>query len=95
MEKRKRAPGGGRKPGPLGKLGEVISLRLPSKLKTNLQRAAKESGRSLSGEAIWRMNASFAGHQPLKQVYWTIYKLDAWLAEVKRELGLPKSKGRK
>jgi hypothetical protein len=93
MEKRKRAPGGGRKPGEFGKLEEVMSLRLPAKLKANLKRAAKESGRTLSGELIWRANASFGGRQ-LTDLTVRIRYLDAWLAGVKRELGL-KSKGKR
>ena len=63
MEKRKRAPGGGRRAGPLGKLGEVISLRLPEKLKAKLKRAADQSGLSLSGEVIWRLDKSFGGSE--------------------------------
>ena len=94
MEKRKRAPGGGRKPGEFGKLEEVMSLRLPAKLKANLKRAAHFSGRTLSGELIWRANASFAGRQPLKQVYWAVRNLDEQLAFLKQELGL-KSKGKR
>jgi hypothetical protein len=108
-QKRKRAPGGGRKPGEFGKLGAVMGLRLPDKLKEELEQAAKESGRSLSGEMIWQLSAALAsrgrGRERVRDVYWKVYqmvhKLDftvetlgSSLAEVKRELGL-KSKGRK
>jgi hypothetical protein len=104
MEKRKRAPGGGRRPGEFGKLEAVMSLRLPAKLKAKLERAAKESGRSLSGEMIWQLTSAL-GRESVRDKYWkvyqTVHKLDSTvetlgssLAEVKRELGL-KSKGRK
>jgi hypothetical protein len=103
MEKRKRAPGGGRKPGEFGKLGAVMSLRLPEKLRAKLKRAADRNGRTLSGEAISRLNASFGGED---LIYWTVgsgrtlrelgsklEELSLMVAEAKRELGL-KSKGK-
>jgi hypothetical protein len=98
MEKRKRAPGGGRRPGEFGKLEAVMSLRLPEKLRAKLKRAADLSGRTLSGELIWRLNVSFAGPD---LIYRTVRKLDSKLEELafvlveaKQGLGL-KSKRRK
>jgi hypothetical protein len=101
MEKRKRAPGGGRRPGEFGKLEAVMSLRLPAKLRAKLQRAANQSGRTLSGELIWRLNASLGGPERPDFMYQLVRKLDGMsyeigsvLVEAKRELGL-KSKSSK
>jgi hypothetical protein len=101
MEKRKRAPGGGRRPGEFGKLEAVMSLRLPAKLREKLKRAADHSGRTLSAELIWRLNASFGGRERPDMIYHFVRKadsmskeMDTWLLEVKRNLGL-KLKGKK
>jgi plasmid stability protein len=58
-EKRKRAPGGGRKPGPLGPLGAVMGVRLPEGLKKRLRQAAERDGRTFSAELVRRLEASF------------------------------------
>src|SRR5262249_41343713 len=100
MEKRKRAPGGGRRPGEFGKLGEVISLRLPEKLKAKLKRVANQTGRTLSAEAIWRLNASFPDERPdsisrtVNELGFKIDEFQSWVVKVKRELRL-RSRGRK
>jgi len=77
-----------------------MSLRLPEKLRAKLKRAADQSGRTLSGELIWRLNASFASRGP-DLIYRTVRKLDSKLEELafmvveaKQELGL-KSKGKR
>jgi hypothetical protein len=106
-QKRKRAPGGGRKPGEFGKLSAVMGLRLPDKLKKELEQAADESGRTLSGEMIWQLSAALAsrsrGRERArdKKVYQVVHKVDAMLKELtttlveaKWELGL-KSKGKR
>jgi hypothetical protein len=93
MVQRKRAPGGGRKPGEFGKLGAVMGLRLPEKLRDKLKRAANQNGRTLSGEAISRLDASF-GDRELRDAYWAIFKLDSWVTAMKHQLGL-KSKGKR
>jgi hypothetical protein len=60
MIKRKRAPGGGRKPGgEFRNLTAVMSLRMPQDLRDQLERARKVSKRSLSQELIARAEASF------------------------------------
>jgi hypothetical protein len=59
MEKRKRRPGGGRKPGEFGKLGAVMSLRLPEDLRDQLKQAGKRNRRSMSAELIFRAKDSF------------------------------------
>jgi predicted transcriptional regulator len=59
MEKRKRRPGGGRKPGEFGKLGAMMSLRLPEDLKARLQQAAERDGHTLNAELVRRLKASF------------------------------------
>src|SRR5215469_18418164 len=59
MEKRKRGPGGGRKPGEFGKLGAVMSLRLPEDLRDQLKEAGRRNGRSMSAELIFRAKDSF------------------------------------
>jgi hypothetical protein len=67
MEKRKRRPGGGRKPGEFGKLGAVMSLRLPEDLRDQLKRAGKRNGRSMSAELIFRAKASFERDHQLSE----------------------------
>jgi hypothetical protein len=101
-QKRKRAPGGGRKPGEFGKLGAVMGLRLPEELKEELEQVAKESGRSLSGEMIWQLRAALTSRRRGRKVAWekkvyqALRKLDFIsdaVAEVRRDLGLkPKGK---
>jgi hypothetical protein len=60
MKKRKRAPGGGRKPqGEFQNLTAVMSLRMPQDLRDQLERARKASRRTLSQELIARASASF------------------------------------
>jgi len=97
-QKRKRAPGGGRKPGEFGKLGAVMGLRLPEKLKQELEQAAEESGRSLSGEMIWQLSEALGRgrsrerdkkvHQMVRGADSKLEELALWVAEMKRELGL-------
>jgi hypothetical protein len=60
MIKRKRAPGGGRKPkGDFAGKAAWLSTRITPELRKNLDRAAKESGRSLSQEIERRLRDSF------------------------------------
>src|SRR6516225_5822996 len=60
MKMRKRAPGGGRKPGgELRDLKAVMSLRMPQDLRDQLDRARQASGRSLSQELLARARLSF------------------------------------
>jgi len=60
MKKRKRAPGGGRKPeGELRDLKAVMSLRMPQDLRDQLEQARQASGRSLSQELLARARLSF------------------------------------
>ena len=82
VEKRKRAPGGGRKAGPLGKLGEVISLRLPEKLKAKLQQAADQSGRTLNWEAISRLDESFGGSGRADFTHQLVRRLESMSEEI-------------
>jgi hypothetical protein len=81
MEKRKRAPGGGRRPGEFGKLEAVMSLRLPEKLRAKLKRAADQNGRTLSGEAITRLNKSFGGPEG-PDLYQSVRKLNSMNDEI-------------
>jgi TraY domain len=58
--KRKRAPGGGRKPkGPIGGNASWFQARITEDLRVSLERAAAENGRSLSQEAQVRLKESF------------------------------------
>ena len=64
MAKRKapkrRAPGGGRKPqGEVSRLRSVMSFRMPEEMRDELQKAAKESGRSVTQELLRRVQESF------------------------------------
>jgi hypothetical protein len=53
----------GRPVGPLGRRGAVMGLRLPIELKELLEQAAAESGRTISGELLWRLSLTFRGHE--------------------------------
>ena len=55
--KRKRAPGGGRKP--KGEPTTPLSLRIPAELRRHLKQAADAKGKSVSEELIWRIHGSF------------------------------------
>src|SRR5215469_17778158 len=60
MKQRKRAPGGGRKPGgEFRNLTAVMSLRMPQDLRDQLEKARQASGRTLSQELLWRAKMSF------------------------------------
>jgi hypothetical protein len=57
--KRKRAPGGGRKPkGEFAGLASPLSIRMPAEMRTQLEAAARRSGRSLSQELLTRLDGS-------------------------------------
>lgn len=59
--KRKRAPGGGRKPrGAFSKLTSPLSLRMPSDMRDELEAAAKASGKSVSQELLRRLQNTFS-----------------------------------
>jgi hypothetical protein len=58
--KRKRAPGGGRKPkGEFGGLESPLSVRMSAAMRAQLAAAARRSKRSLSQELLARLNSSF------------------------------------
>jgi hypothetical protein len=59
VKKKKR----GRPVGPFGRRGSVMGLRLPTELRELLEQAAAESGRTISGELLWRLNLTFRGHE--------------------------------
>ena len=64
MAKRKapkrRAAGGGRKSqGPVTQLRAVMSIRLPTEMRGELQKAAKANGNSVTQELLSRLDASF------------------------------------
>lgn len=57
--KRKRAPGGGRKPqGPVTGKRATLTMRITSALRSYLDREAKAAARSLSQEAELRLQAT-------------------------------------
>ncbi len=59
-KKRKRAPGGGRRPkGPISGNAGWLQARITEDLRTSLDRAAAQNGRSLSQEAQVRLKESF------------------------------------
>jgi predicted DNA-binding protein len=90
MEKRKRRPGGGRKPGEFGKLGAVMSLRLPEDLRDQLKQAGRRNGRSMSAELIFRAKDSFRRDRAQKspnQFAQEVYqRLHAMFEETAREI---------
>lgn len=58
--KRKRAPGGGRKPsGPFRHSAAQLTVRMPDDMRARLDAAAKKKGWSLSQELLWRLRVSF------------------------------------
>jgi Arc-like DNA binding domain len=60
MKKRKRAPGGGRKPsGDFGELTVKFSVRMPASMREELKRSAKKRGRSDGQELLARLQGSF------------------------------------
>jgi hypothetical protein len=57
--RRKRAPGGGRKPkGDFSRLESPVSVRMPQDMRTQLEAAARRSGRSVSQELLTRLDIS-------------------------------------
>ena len=59
--KRKRAPGGGRKPkGEFAGLPSPLSVRMPADMRAQLEAAARRSGRSMSQEVLRRLNSSLS-----------------------------------
>jgi Arc-like DNA binding domain len=59
--KRKRAPGGGRRSkGEFAGLVSPLSVRMPAKLRAQLEAAARRSGRSVSQELLSRLNISLS-----------------------------------
>jgi hypothetical protein len=60
MPKRRRAPGGGRKPaGPFSELREVMSIRMTTEMRDELGKAAKANTRSITQELLRRLQWSF------------------------------------
>ena len=60
MPKRRRAPGGGRKPaGPFSELREVMSIRVTTEMRDNLAKAATANKRSVTQELLHRLQWSF------------------------------------
>jgi len=60
MSKRKRAPGGGRKPrGDFSQLTAPLSIRMPTEMREQLRSAARAQGRSVSQELLRRVQDSF------------------------------------
>jgi hypothetical protein len=58
--KRKRAPGGGRKPsGPFKHSAAQLTVRMPDDMRARLNAAAQKKGWSLSQELLWRLRVSF------------------------------------
>jgi hypothetical protein len=58
--KRRRAPGGGRKPkGAFKNLASPLSIRMPADMRSELEAAAKANGSSVSQELLRRLQNSF------------------------------------
>jgi Arc-like DNA binding domain len=61
MQKRKRAPGGGRKPkGDFSELTSPLSIRMPAEMREQLEASANDNGRSVSQEVLRRIQGSFS-----------------------------------
>jgi hypothetical protein len=60
MKRRKRAPGGGRRPqGDFSRLTVPFSVRMPATMRDELKRAAQERGRTEGQELLGRLQGSF------------------------------------
>lgn len=60
MKKRKRAPGGGRRPqGDFSRLTVPFSVRMPATMRDELKRAAQRRGRTEGQELLGRLQGSF------------------------------------
>jgi hypothetical protein len=60
-QKRKRAPGGGRKPtGPFTRNAAQLTIRMPADMRTELEAAAQKQGWSLTQELLWRLRVSLS-----------------------------------
>jgi hypothetical protein len=58
--KAKRKPGAGRKPrGPFSQNSAMMTVRMPSDLRDELERSANRRGWSLSQELLWRVRSSY------------------------------------
>lgn len=59
-KKKKRAPGGGRKPkGDFSQLVKALTIRMPADMRKQLDVAASHSGRSVTQELLGRVRSSF------------------------------------
>jgi Arc-like DNA binding domain len=66
--KRKRAPGGGRKPkGAFSGLTSPLSIRMPPEMRKELESAAKKKGWSLTQELLWRLRVSLSKEQETRR----------------------------
>ena len=66
--KRKRAPGGGRKPkGAFSGLTSPLSIRMPPEMRKELESAAKKKGWSLTQELLWRLRVSLNKEQEARR----------------------------
>jgi Arc-like DNA binding domain len=70
-QKRKRAPGGGRKPQGPTKKDSMLQARIPEELSAQLKQAAAQNGRSLSKEAHVRLQESFDLPAEMQRVWGT------------------------
>ena len=60
-QKRKRAPGGGRKPaGPFKKNASQLTIRMPSDMRAELEAAAHKRGWNVTQETLWRLRGSLS-----------------------------------
>ncbi len=60
-QKRKRAPGGGRKPsGPFAQNSAQLTIRMPADMRAELEAVAQKKGWSLTQELLWRLRASLS-----------------------------------
>jgi hypothetical protein len=82
VAKRKRAPGGGRKPkGDFAGLTSPVCIRMPPALRAQLKTAARRSGRSISQEVLSRLDGSLnrerdkATDRPMRAICFLISSL--------------------
>lgn len=96
--KKKRAPGGGRKPrGEIGRKNAVFSTRIRSETRALLKKASDESGKSISQIAEWAMIEGLAARErarseqgdPLHWLCYVVVELSQMVCNFKNKKGEP------
>jgi hypothetical protein len=86
--KRKRAPGGGRKPtGPFAKNAAQLTIRMPTDMRAELEAAAEQSGWKLTQEVLTRLRRSLLDEQQRERADPGLRALTHLVSEVGKRVG--------